>query len=80
MLMRGSFRLGRAASPQAPPSISWPRHYVTARSFAAGDSPIEGFMTAEGSGPAWRFLTVCARRSTSTSCSRSILTNGCSTS
>jgi hypothetical protein len=25
---------------------------------AAGDSPIEGFITAEGSGPAWRFRTV----------------------
>jgi hypothetical protein len=49
-----------------------------ARSFAAGDSPIEGFITAEGSGPAWRFRTV--RRSTSRSCSRNIFTNGCSTS
>ena len=74
MLMRGSFRLGRAASPQAPPSISWPRHYVTARSFAAGDSPIEGFMTAEGSGPrcARRWETAAPRRSTSRSWSRSI--------
>jgi hypothetical protein len=44
-------------------------HWITARSFAAGDSPSEGVVTAEGSAPAWRFRTVRARRSTSRSCS-----------
>jgi hypothetical protein len=50
-------RARRGLVPQRPPHpYARPHHYVTARSFAAGDLPIEGFKTAEGSGPRPQFV------------------------